>query len=86
MTTCYQQASRLALMVVDNLDRFLLGEFVKSVADNIELFEKFQDIENPETLVLVFAQGCIESKKDKGKSTTDVFFRLSLNFIEVMQS
>ena len=74
MDTCYQQAAGLALMVEDNLDLFLLVEFIKSVADYIALFEKFQDIEDPETHELMLAQGCIEQKKDKRKITTGDFF------------
>ena len=47
-------------MVEDNLDLLLLGEFIKSVTDNITLFENFQAIEDPETLALLLAKGCLE--------------------------
>ena len=74
VATCYQQAAGLALMVEDNLDRLLLGECIKIIADDNTLFEKFQAIEDPEKLFWYLLRDTLSRKNTRERMRLTNFF------------
>ena len=84
VSKCYQQATSLASIFATELEHGVLAEYIKIVHHSADRRRAFQQICNAKKLAIHLAEGYRKWIEEHRKDTTNEVFRLTLNFISVM--
>ncbi len=85
ITTCYQQAAGLTILLLDEIERHLIPKSTRALDEDLLAKGQFNSIQNDEKEVAIFLSTYYRRwLKCKLKTTTDDVFRMAISFVILM--
>ena len=85
VTTCYQQAAGLTIIMDDEMEIHLLASYLLTVAASETLFNALKNNEDTEVAAIAIASGYLDWMKEKRRMGTHDYFVMSVNFVHLIK-
>ena len=85
VTTCYQQAVGLTVIMYDEMERHLLVSYLLTVDASEALSNAFKNNGDPEVTDISISSGYITWMKKKRWMITDEYFVMGMNFVHIIK-